>query len=204
MKALIIVDVQNDFCPGGSLAVSDGHTVVPVINRIRKRFEHVIATKDWHPRNHASFASSHPGKKPGDIIDLHGTAQILWPDHCVQETIGSDFKKGLDIRSSDKIIFKGTDPRLDSYSGFFDNDKKSKTQLDIILKKNNSAEIYIAGLATDYCVKYTVLDGLALGYTVFVMRDAVRGVNLKSGDSDDVLQEMAKKGAHIIESNAVI
>ena len=134
MKALVIVDVQNDFCPGGSLAVPEGDKIVPVINKLRSKFDIVIATKDWHPKNHASFASNNPGKKPGDIIDLYGKPQILWPDHCVQETIGSDFKKGLDIRSNDIIIFKGTDPKIDSYSGFFDNEKKSKTKLDDVLK----------------------------------------------------------------------
>ena len=181
MKALIIVDVQNDFCPGGSLPVPEGEKVVPVINKLRSKFDFVIATKDWHPKNHASFASNNPGKKPGDVIELHGKPQILWPDHCVQETRGSDFKNGLDIRSNDIVIVKGTDPQIDSYSGFFDNEKKSKTELGDILKNKKVDMIYIAGIATDYCVKATALDGLSLGYMVFVIEDAVRGVNLKPG-----------------------
>lgn len=203
MKALIIVDVQNDFCPGGSLPVPEGEKVVPVINKLRSKFDFVIATKDWHPKNHVSFASNNPGKKPGDVIQLHGKPQILWPDHCVQDSFGSDFKKGLDIRSNDIIIFKGTDPQIDSYSGFFDNDKKSKTELGAILKKNKIDTIYIAGLATDYCVKATALDGLSLGYTVFVIEDAVRGVNLKPGDSKNAIEEMKQKGAQIINSTSV-
>lgn len=203
MKALIIVDVQNDFCPGGSLPVPEGEKVVPVINKLRSKFDFVIATKDWHPKNHVSFASNNPGKKPGDVIQLHGKPQILWPDHCVQDSFGSDFKKGLDIRSNDIIIFKGTDPQIDSYSGFFDNDKKSKTELGAILKKNKIDTIYIAGIATDYCVKATALDGLSLGYTVFVIEDAVRGVNLKPGDSKNAIEEMKQKGAQIINSTSV-
>lgn len=203
MKALIIVDVQNDFCPGGSLPVPEGEKVVPVINKLRSRFDFVIATKDWHPKNHASFASNNPGKKPGDVIDLHGKPHILWPDHCVQETRGSDFKNGLDIRSNDIVIFKGTDPQIDSYSGFFDNEKKSKTELGAILKKNKIDAIFITGLATDYCVKATALDGLSLGYKVFVIEDAVRGVNLKSDDSKNAIEEMKQKGAGIIKSTSV-
>ena len=202
-KALIIVDVQNDFCPGGALAVPDADLVIPVINKVHKFFHIVIATKDWHPQNHISFASNHPGKKPGDIIQLHGISQILWPDHCVQNSRGSELVSSLNIKEDDPIIYKGTDPQVDSYSTFLDNDKKSKTELDSYLREKEVDEIYLAGLATDYCVKFSAIDGLSLGYKVKVIKDAVRGVNLAPDDSEKALQEIESKGALILDSSLI-
>lgn len=166
-------------------------------------FDIVVATKDWHPKDHVSFASNHPGKKPGDVIEVHGIKQVLWHDHCIQKNYGSDFKSGLNIRQSDKIIYKGFDPQVDSYSTFLDNDRKSKTELDSFLKEKDVDEIYLAGLATDYCVKYSALDGFSLGYKVRVIKDAVKGVNLKPDDSKAALQEMEKQGAKIIDSFSI-
>jgi nicotinamidase/pyrazinamidase len=203
MKAFIIVDVQNDFCPGGSLAVSGGDRIIPVINKVRDSFDIVVATKDWHPKGHKSFASSHPEKMPGDIITLHGIPQILWPEHCVQNTLGSEFHQALDIRNSDRIILKGTDPEVDSYSTFLDNDKKSHTGLHNLLQKKGVREIFLAGLATDYCVKYSALDGLSMGYDVYVIKNAVKGVDLSPGDSQKSLEYMEKKGAKIISSGEI-
>lgn len=203
MKALIIVDVQNDFCPGGALAVPDGDKVIPVINKIISYFDIVVATKDWHPKDHISFASHHPGKKPGDIIEHHGIQQVLWPDHCIQNTYGSEIKSGLNIKFIDKIVNKGVDPQVDSYSTFLDNDKKTKTELDSFLKEKGVDEIYLAGLATDYCVRFSAIDGLNFGYKVNVIKDAVRGVNLQPDDSEKALEEIKNQGGKIIESHAI-
>jgi nicotinamidase/pyrazinamidase len=204
MRALIITDVQNDFCPGGALPVTEGDKVIPVINRVRKCFDIVVATRDWHPKDHVSFASNHPGKKPGDVIQLHGRQQVMWPDHCIQNSYGSDFKPGLNISKNDMIIFKGTDPQIDSYSCFMDNDKKNMTGMDDYLKKKKIKDVYITGLATDYCVKWSVMDAITLGYNVFVITDAVRGVDLVSGDSQKALEEMRSSGAQLVHSSEVI
>lgn len=198
MKALIIVDVQNDFCPGGALAVKDGDKITPLINDIQKDFDLVIATQDWHPKDHGSFASNH-GKKVGEIITLNGLQQILWPDHCVQGSRGADFVKDLDTKSIDKIFRKGTDKTIDSYSGFFDNGHKKATGLGDYLKEKNVAEVYVTGLATDYCVKFTALDAVKLGFKVHLLKEACRGVNLKAGDVDKAIMEMKENGVKIIE-----
>lgn len=198
MKALIIVDIQNDFLPGGALAVPGGEEIIPLVNRLQDKFDLVVATQDWHPAGHGSFASSHPGKKTGEVIMLNGMEQILWPDHCVQGTHGAEFAGGLDVSRIAGIIRKGTDPGIDSYSGFFDNGRKKDTGLHEFLKSNGVDTVYIAGLATDYCVKYTALDAAALGYGTFVIAGATRAVNLKSGDYDRALEEMKAAGMKIV------
>ena len=203
MRALLVIDVQNDFCPGGALAVPQGDKIVPVINQLMNSFDIVVATKDWHPENHISFASNHTGKKPGDIVMHHGIKQVLWPEHCIQNTSGAEFTSGLNIKPIKKIIYKGTNSQVDSYSAFFDNDKKTKTDLDNYLKGKGVREIYLTGLATDYCVKFSALDGLTLGYKVFVISDAVKGVNLMPEDSKDALEEIKQKGGIIISSNEI-
>ncbi len=203
MKALIVVDIQNDFLPGGALAVNEGDEIIPVVNDLMKKFELVVATQDWHPAGHGSFASNHEGKKPGDIIELNGLQQILWPDHCVQHTHGAEFGAGLNTCYFQKVIQKGTDPMIDSYSGFFDNGKKKETGLDECLRSNNVDEVYIVGLATDYCVKYTALDAVNLGYATSVIANATRAVNLEDGDFYKALHEMKDKGIHIIQSAEV-
>jgi nicotinamidase/pyrazinamidase len=201
MKALILVDLQNDFMPGGPLGVADGSAVIPRINGLQPDFDLVVATQDWHPRNHASFALNHPGKKPGDHIDLHGLDQVLWPVHCVQDTPGARLVRDLSLERVTKIFQKGTDPAIDSYSGFFDNGRGKATGLGDYLRAQGATDVYVAGLATDYCVKFTALDGAKLGFHMNVIEDACRAVNLRSGDAERALQEMRAAGVNIVGGN---
>ncbi len=200
MQALLVVDIQNDFCPGGALAVAEGDRVVAPANRLMAAFQLVVATQDWHPANHGSFAANHPGHQPGEVIDLHGIPQILWPPHCVQDTPGAAFHPALDRARISAVFPKGTDPRVDSYSGFFDNDHRHATGLADYLKERGVTEVAICGLATDYCVKFTACDALALGFGVTVVTDACRGVNLQPDDSAKALAELAAKGARLVTS----
>lgn len=203
-KALILVDIQNDFCKGGALAVKDGELTVPVANKLIELFHQkgdiVIGTKDWHPADHKSFAVNSNGNI-GELGELNGLPQVWWPVHCVQNEIGSKYHP--DLKSVDFTIFKGQDPEVDSYSAFFDNGKKYKTELDELLKKNSIDTLYIMGLATDYCVKFTVLDALELGYKVYLVEDGCRGVNITSEDSKNAIEEMKNKGAVIINSHNI-
>lgn len=200
MKALLCVDIQNDFCPGGALEVKEGDQVVPVANAMMGQFELVVATQDWHPANHKSFAAMHPWRYPGDVIDLNGLEQILWPIHCVQGSFGSEFAPGLKTEAFDKVFVKGTDPEIDSYSGFFDNGHRKATGLGDYLKGKGVEEVYILGLALDVCVKFTVLDALELGFKTYLIEDGSRGVDLHEGDSEKALVEMRQKGAIIVRS----
>ncbi|KAF2073886.1 hypothetical protein CYY_004810 [Polysphondylium violaceum] len=181
MSCLLIIDVQNDFMQGGSLQVSDSMDILKPINTLRKQhnnlFDLIVLSQDWHPFNHMSFASNHANKKVFDTINLNGSNQILWPNHCVQESFGSEIHKGLHREKSDIIIKKGTNPTIDSYSAFMDNDKKHKTELESILKKNNITTVYICGLATDYCVYYSCLDAASLGFKTYFLQDASKGVS---------------------------
>jgi nicotinamidase/pyrazinamidase len=178
-SCLIIVDVQNDFCPGGALAVPKGDEVVPVINRLAARFDHVVLTQDWHPRGHASFASSHSGKKPFETIDLAYGKQVLWPDHCVQGTPGAAFHSKLQVEKAQLIIRKGFHPDIDSYSGFLEADRSTTTGLAGYLKEKGLRELFICGLATDFCVAWTALDARATGFEVAVIEDACRAIDLE-------------------------
>lgn len=205
MKALIVVDLQNDFCNGGALAVKEGDSVVAVANKLIEKFEKngefVIATKDWHPENHKSFAVNSGGKL-GEIGKLNGLDQVWWPEHCVQKSHGSHFHK--DLLPIENIIYKGTDPEVDSYSGFFDNGRKSDTGLHTLLQNHDVHTLYVLGLATDYCVKFTVLDALSLGYKVYIIEDGCRGVNINPGDSQKAIEEMRSKGAFVITSSDIL
>jgi nicotinamidase/pyrazinamidase len=201
--ALLIIDVQNDFLPGGALAVPHGDEVIPVINRLIPRFPLVFATQDWHPRNHGSFASNHPGRRVGEFIDLGGLRQILWPDHCVQETPGAAFAPGLDQVPIQHVVRKGQDPSIDSYSGFFDNGHRRDTGLEALLRKHHITDLVVTGLATDYCVKFTVLDALSLGLKVTVITDAIRAVNLKPTDGEAAQREMQAAGATLATADSV-
>jgi len=200
MRALILVDIQNDFMPFGALPVAEGDQVVEVANELAGRFSLVVATQDWHPADHGSFASAHPGMKPGDIVDLGGVEQVLWPDHCVQGTPGASFHSALDVAAIDHVVRKGTDPTVDSYSGFYDNDRRKDTGLGDYLMSRGVDEVVICGLATDYCVKYTVLDAVGLGFGVTVIEDGCRAVDLEPGDGDRALLEMHAAGARVMES----
>ena len=202
MKALIVVDLQNDFCPGGALPVKDGDALVPVINALAKKFDLVVATQDWHPLDHGSFASCH-GKKPGEMITLNGLEQILWPDHCVQGTRGADFVTGFDLNRVVKIFPKGIDKNIDSYSGFYDNGHQKSTGLGDYLKKRHVTEVYVAGLATDYCVKFTALDAVREGFKTFLVVDVCRGVDLRDGDVDRAIVAMKSKGIDLIHASEV-
>lgn len=198
MKSLILVDIQNDFLPGGALAVPRGDEVIPVANRIMPAFDLVVATQDWHPAEHGSFASRHPGRKVGDLIELNGLPQVLWPDHCVQETRGAAFADSLDLSRVKRVFRKGTDAGIDSYSGFFDNGHRKSTGLDDYLKGQGVDEVFIMGLATDYCVKFTALDARQLGFKVNLVLDGVRGVELKPGDGQRALEEMTAAGVRLV------
>jgi nicotinamidase/pyrazinamidase len=203
MKALIMVDLQNDFLPGGALEVREGDGVIPVINSIQHHFEWVVATRDWHPAGHGSFASSHPGTLPGEIISLNGLDQILWPDHCIQGNSGADIASALDKSRINAYIFKGTEPSLDSYSTFFDNAHRRETGLATFLRDREIQELYLCGLATDYCVKYSALDALMCGFRVWVIADATCAVNLKADDGERSLAEMRDAGAIICTSHEI-
>jgi nicotinamidase/pyrazinamidase len=172
VKTLIIVDVQNDFMPGGSLAVPGGGEIVPVINDLLDKFDLIVATQDWHPKNHKSFASAHFGKTPMDKIELNGTEQILWPDHCVQGTEGADFHPDLATNRIEAIIRKGTDPEFDSYSGFYDNNHEKSTGLAGYLREKGCEELYFCGLASDICVFYSIKDAVEEGFTAKFIHDA--------------------------------
>ncbi len=204
MKALILVDLQNDFCPGGALAVPEGDAVVPVANALQRRFDLVVATQDWHPADHASFAASHPGRAPGEVIDLDGLAQVLWPVHCVQGTWGADFHPALDRTRIARVFRKGTDPRLDSYSGFFDNGRRHATGLAEYLRDRGVNEVFVCGLATDYCVKFTALDAAELGFATRVVLDACRGVDLHPGDICRAVEEMQQRGIALVDASAIL
>ncbi|MCC9609228.1 bifunctional nicotinamidase/pyrazinamidase [Blastopirellula sp. JC732] len=203
MRALLLVDVQNDFLPGGSLAVADGDQIVPVINEVMGKFDLVVATKDWHPAEHESFASQHEDHEIGHEIDLHGLPQILWPDHCVQQSEGSEFPPELDAATIDHVIYKGDNPQVDSYSGFFDNDRRHDTGLNAWLQGKKVTDVYIAGLATDYCVKSTALDAIALGYRVYLIADACRGVDLQPGDVTAAIEQMEASGVVLVNSKEI-
>jgi nicotinamidase/pyrazinamidase len=198
MKALIIVDVQNDFLPGGALGVPEGDLVIPVINQLSQDFDLVFTTRDWHPADHCSFADSHPNAKIGDQILIDGQAQILWPVHCVQNTPGAELASNLQPKLITARIYKGTDPRVDSYSGFFDNQRKRATGLETLLRQHNADDLTIVGLATDYCVKATVLDACDLGFAVTVHENACRAVNLSPDDGVKALAIMGEAGVRVM------
>lgn len=202
-NALIVVDVQNDFCPGGALAVPEGDSVVPIINKISGKFYRTVATQDWHPRDHISFASNHEGLEENQIIEIEGEKQTLWPDHCVQGTEGADFHPDLNTENFNLIIRKGTDPKLDSYSAFLENDKKTPTGLKGYLRNLSIEKVFVCGLALDYCVFYTCLDSIESGFETYLIRDASRGIDSPEGRIEKVQNTMEEKGIKIIETSNI-
>ena len=198
MKALLLIDIQNDFLPGGALAVAKGNEVVPVANRLMHKYDVVIATQDWHPEDHGSFASQHPGHDIGEVVVLDGLDQILWPDHCVQGTSGAEFSPELNTAGIDHVIQKGTDRNIDSYSGFFDNARRKATGLEAYLRERNVDEVHVMGLATDYCVKFTALDAVDLGFKTSILMEGIRGVDLNEGDCQRAIDEMKSAGIEVI------
>lgn len=198
MKALLLIDIQNDFLPGGALAVEKGDEVVAVANRLLPQYELVVATQDWHPADHRSFVSQYLEHQVGDVITLDGIAQVLWPDHCVQETPGAEFAPGMIMDGIHHVIRKGTDRNIDSYSGFFDNARRKATGLEDYLRRRGVDEVHIVGLATDYCVKFTALDAVELGFQAAVLTEGVRGVELEEGDCEQALGEMEAAGITLV------
>lgn len=202
-RALVLVDVQNDFCPGGALAVAKGDEVVEVANRMQRHFEVVVATQDWHPREHGSFAANHEGKEPYQVIDLDGLPQVLWPVHCVQGTTGADLHAGLERMRIAKVFHKGADPTVDSYSGFHDNGRRHSTGMGEWLKAHGVDTVFVMGLATDYCVKFTALDAQQDGFHTYLVVDGCRGVELKPGDSDAAVEAMRGAGVVVLDSGDI-
>jgi nicotinamidase/pyrazinamidase len=196
MHALIIVDIQNDFVPGGALAVPGGDEIIPVINQLQKSFSLIVATQDWHPAHHKSFASSHPGNKVFDKISLHGLDQVLWPDHCVQGTAGAELHKDLNLKRVEAIFRKGMDPEIDSYSGFYDNGYRKSTGLAGYLRERKVRKIFVVGLASDYCVLYTAKDAMKENFETFVIEDASRAIN--ADGFEKAKNEILSSGGQII------
>lgn len=203
MKALLIVDLQNDFCPGGTLAVPDGDEIVPTINKLINVFNIVIQTQDWHPADHSSFASSHEGKDPYDTITVDYGEQVLWPDHCVQGSMGAEFHPDLNPLKTQVIIRKGFRKAIDSYSTFFENDQKTSTGLTGYLKERGITDLYTVGLATDFCVKWSVLDGIDEGFNMYIVEDAVKGIDL-NGSLELAWKEMKEKGVNVTSSQKLL
>ncbi len=199
MKALIIVDMQNDFMPGGALGVPGADTLIPIINALIPKFDYVVASLDSHPLDHVSFASNHPGKKPGDVIEVDGGSQVLWPVHCVQGTFGAELVDGLHKEKIAAFFYKGTDKDVDSYSAFFDNLRQRATGLAEELKSRGVTDVYFVGVATEYCVLYSTLDAIDLGFSVHVIAEACRPINLHPHDEQLALAGIAAKGGKIVK-----
>ncbi len=199
---LLVIDVQNDFCPGGALAVPGGDSVIQPIQKVAQRFEHVILTQDWHPADHFSFASAHPGKKPFEQIEAGYGPQTLWPDHCVQGTKGAEFHPDLGLTRAELILRKGLRRTIDSYSAFFENDRSTSTGLAGYLRERGLTRVFLAGLAYDYCVGYSALDARRLGFAVFVLRDACRAIDL-NGSAAATETEFAKAGVVLLETGQI-
>jgi nicotinamidase/pyrazinamidase len=201
MRALLLIDIQNDFLPGGSLAVPDGDAVIPVVNKLQEQFDLVVATQDWHPENHKSFASNHENKKPFEVTQLQGLEQVLWPDHCMQGSKGAAFSANLDIKRVEAIFRKGMDPHIDSYSGFYDNGYLKSTGLTDYLRGKQVREVYVAGLAADYCVYYSAKDALKEGFTTYIIEDATRAINLEGFMK--AKSDVESRGGKVVQSHAL-
>jgi nicotinamidase/pyrazinamidase len=200
---LLAVDIQNDFCPGGGLAVPRGDEVVPVINRLARRFEHVVLTQDWHPRGHQSFASTHPGRKPYETITVAYGPQILWPDHCVQGTAGAEFRNDLQIAHAELVLRKGYHRDIDSYSAFYENDRKTHTGLAGYLRERGFSRVFMAGLAFDFCVRYSAEDARRETFDVVVIDDACRGIDVE-GSMNATRRIFNEIGVLCVASNSVV
>lgn len=203
-SVLLIVDVQNDFLPGGALAVNQGDEVVSVINALQEKFDFIVATQDFHPANHGSFAANHAGKSVGEMIELNGLSQMLWPVHCVQGSEGAEFHEELNPTKWDAIFQKGKNPEVDSYSGFFDNARRGNTGLGDFLQNEGIMNVFVTGLAQDYCVKFTALDSVSLGFKTYLITDATKAVNINPEDGEKALDDMKHAGVMPIESTAIL
>jgi len=202
-SALIVVDVQNGFTPGGNLAVTDADQIIPLINQLARQFEMVVLTQDWHPEQHISFADNHQHKAPFETIELPYGTQVLWPKHCVQGTQDADFHPALDIPTAQLIIRKGFHPEIDSYSAFMEADRKTPTGLNGYLKEHQIDTVYIVGIATDFCVAWTALDAVQMGFTTYVIEDACKAIDL-NGSLQSAWQSMLAQGVQRIQSGAIL
>lgn len=202
MKTLVIIDLQNDFIPGGSLAVPGGDQIVDLVNQLQSKFELVIATQDWHPRNHSSFAENHPGKNEFEVIEMHGHQQVLWPVHCVQNTPGANFHRDLNTSRIETIFRKGTNSEIDSYSGFFDNAHLKSTGLAGYLKEKAASDLYFCGLAAEYCVYFSIIDALGEGFQATLIEDATRA--LDESNFEKAKKNITQKGGKILLSKDII
>ena len=202
-RALVLVDLQYDFCPGGALAVARGDETIAVANRVARHFDLVVATQDWHPRDHGSFAANHDGRAPYQVIDLRGLAQVLWPVHCVQGSRGAEFHDDVDRARVAAVFPKGTDPTVDSYSGFWDNGQRHATGLGDWLRARGVTTVYVLGLATDYCVKFTAIDAARLGFTTYLIEDGCRAVDLAPGDGERAIDAMRAAGVIVVDSGQI-
>ncbi|HEU4904325.1 MAG TPA: bifunctional nicotinamidase/pyrazinamidase [Flavisolibacter sp.] len=201
MKALLLIDIQNDFLPGGSLAVPNGDEIIPLVNRVHEKFDLVVATQDWHPQSHKSFASNHEGRQVFEQIELYGLPQVLWPDHCVQGTAGAELSPAVRWHQTEAIFRKGTNPEIDSYSGFYDNGHLKATGLGAYLKGRGVTTVYIAGLAADFCVYFTAKDALAEGFATFLIEDATRAIS--SDGFEKAKKELLERGGHLVLSHDI-
>ena len=202
MKALLLIDIQNDFLPGGRLAVPEGDAIIPLVNALQPRFDLVVATQDWHPAGHQSFASSHAGRSPFELINLHGLPQVLWPDHCTQTSDGAGLAPALHTGRIEAIFRKGMNPEIDSYSAFFDNGHRKSTGLADYLRGRGVTEVVVAGLAADYCVYYSALDALAAGFATTVVTDATRAISAEGWAAAQA--DLRERGAQLLSSSDVL
>ena len=204
MNALLLVDLQNDFLPGGAFPVPQADAILPLANLLPGAFKLIVATQEWHPANHVSFAANHPGRKPGDVVLLRKLPQILRPVHCVQNTRGAQLAPGLMLGRINKVFRKGADPNIDSYSAFFDNGHLQATGLHEYLKDKGVTAVYVMGVATDYCVQFTALDAVDLGFKTFLIHDACRGINLKPDDVKIALEDLKRAGVTFVQSHELL
>jgi nicotinamidase/pyrazinamidase len=203
-SALIIVDMQYDFLPGGALPTTGGGEIVPLINSLQREFDLVVATQDWHPLRHMSFASSHPGHQAGDVVRVDEIDQVLWPDHAIQRSPGAELVEGLDKSRIARVFQKGMDPEIDSYSGFFDNGQRIGTGLDTYLREQGVTHVYVVGLALDYCVKFTAMDARRIGFETTLIVDASRSVDLRPSDGRDAVVAMRGAGIHVVDAKSIL
>lgn len=201
MKALLIIDIQNDFLPNGSLAVEKGDEIIPTVNRIQNKFDLIIATQDWHSENHKSFASNHPNKNVFDVLNLNGLEQVLWPNHCIQGTFGAEFSSELNTKDISAIIRKGMNSEIDSYSGFFDNGKQNNTGLLGLLNDKKVSDVYVCGLAADYCVYYTAKDAVENGFNTYYIEDATKAISQEN--YQNCKEELRSLGVVFVNSNKI-
>lgn len=202
MKALLLIDIQNDFLPGGALAVPEGDQVIPLANSLQKKFSIVVATQDWHPANHKSFASNHEGKSQFETIYLNGLPQVLWPDHCVQGSEGAEFSKELNMNRVEAIFRKGTNPEIDSYSGFYDNGHRKSTAMADYLRAKGVTQVYVLGLAADYCVYFSAKDALQEGFEAFIIEDGTRPISQEGYQK--AVEDLKNRGGKLIRSTDIL